>query len=116
MLGSQRKGCRAQGPGGNLEVQGETRVCSLHRSYPRAAEPGPHEMSGGCYPVGMWVQSPGDFCHCYVATTQALSELRVFVKDSVSFLNSLPLFDGTGGRTRCETAKDEERGSGGAWL
>lgn len=47
VLRSQRKGLRAQGPGGILEVQGETRVCSLHRSFPRATEPGPHEVSGG---------------------------------------------------------------------
>lgn len=62
------------------------------------------------------MQSPGDFCHCYVVTTQARSELTVLVKDSLCFLNSSPLFDGKGGRTRCETAKDEERGSDGPWL
>lgn len=71
---------------------------------------------GVCSPVRMWVQSSGDFCHCQVATTQARSELTVLVKDSLSFLNSSTLFDGKGHRTRCETAKGEERGSDVPWL
>lgn len=76
----------------------------------------PMKGVGECSPVRVWVQSPGGFCHCYVVTTQALSELTVLVKDSLSFLNSSPLFDGKGRRTRCETAKGEERGSDGPWL
>lgn len=56
-----------------------------------------------------------DFCCCYVSTVCAPSEFKGFVRESLGFSSSLtPVWGVSEGRTRCEIAKDMERGSGRA--
>lgn len=58
---------------------------------------------------------PKKFLSLLRGQAEALSELKVFLKDSLTFQSSLTaVLEVRERRSRCETGKDEESGSSGA--